>query len=212
MLFFLALTLLSIATIGSVMVYQRNTAAALKGRAKRPLLPEAEEAPAKERTFETLVPGDVVIEGSADWLIVATATYREEQDTWWLHALDSGTDRRYLEVRQLDGLHVSFLQPAPDVPTFGELFSGLTYRGQPYRLKRRGDARVTVDGDMAEVCQEGLMKYATYLGPGDAVLHIEERGSERSAFAGERAIQSTLTLMPGQRPIDPDPLFGPDDA
>ena len=207
---------LSLYAQGLMTLQQRNTFARLKGREPSPQLPPHQEAPVQERTFETLMPGDVVLEGNDDWLIVASCTYREEADTWWLHALEDGERKRFLEVRHLDGLQVSFLQPAPDVPTFGELFSGLTYHKQSYRLKRRGDARTTlsgqVEGSALAPLHQGHIKYTVYVGPGDLVLNVEEHDETRLAFAGERVLTSTLSLMPGAPLATEKPLFDDEGA
>jgi hypothetical protein len=188
MLWLLALSLLSAATLGSVLAYQR---------------PARGESHATERTLQTLRPGDVVVFGDDDWLITSTATYREEEDTWWVHVLEDGAVQRLMEVRERERWTVTLLEPAHDVPTFGSLGLGLTFRAQPFRLARRGDARVSVDGTGS--IKAGLIRYATYSGPGGAHLNVEERDEQRFAFAGEEVAASGLMLMPGEAPTE-DPL------
>lgn len=209
MLWLLALSLLSAATLGSVLAYQRGMAERLGpgGGAPRQL-PAPTEAHATERTLQTLRPGDVVVFGDDDWLITSTATYREEEDTWWVHVLDDGNEQRFMEVREREEWTVTLLESADDVPTFGSLGLGLTYRAQPYRLTRRGDARVSVDGDSGADSKSitgGLIRYATYSGPGGAHLNVEERDEVRRAYAGEEVAESGLMLMPGETPTA-DPL------
>lgn len=205
MLWLLALSLLSAATIGSVMAYQRGMAARLPdGTIRRAALPPAREDPAVERTLQTLQVGDVVVEGDEDWLITATATYREEEEVWWVHLLEDGKDRRFMEVRRRPGWTVTMLQAADDVPTFGQLGHGLTFRAQPYQLERRGDARVSLQGERMAT-GEGLLRYATYAGPAGTWLNVEEQEGRRLAFAGQTVEPTGLMLMPGARP-EADPL------
>src|SRR5690606_20602340 len=114
--------------------------------------------------------GDVIVHGEQDWLIVGTRTYREEQDVWWLHLVDSGREKRWFEVRRRDGWVAAFFEEATDVPPRGQLYDGLTHKGLPFRLVRRGDARVSVDGDTGDR-RAGLLRYATYEGPGGGYLN-----------------------------------------
>lgn len=189
------------ATLGSVVVYQRQAMARLKGADGSTLaLPAPAPGPAVERTFETLGVGDVVTWGTDDWLIRQTAMYDEEGERWWLHLLDDGVTLRFLEVRRLDGTEVVLFSRAEDAPLFGQLSQGLTFRGQPYLLDIRGDAFVSVDAVGAEKeFESGRLRYSRYQGPGGAVLVIEEQGDTRRAFAGEKVAKATVSLMPGDR-------------
>lgn len=209
MLFLLTLTLLSVVTVGSVVAYQRGAVKRLEGGDdERPALPaaveEPEEGPATDRTLETLVVGDVVIDGDEDWLIVGTLTYREEDERWFVHRLDSGAKQRWLEVRDRGGYVATWLEPATDVPSFGQLYDGLTHKGRPFRLWRRGDARVTTDGEV-DGRGAGIVRYTAYEGPGGAYLNVEEVEGKRVALSGERVVGVGLTLMPGKRPVAADP-------
>lgn len=207
MLLFLSLTALSVVTVGSVLAYQRGAQARLREAQGFPALPaHGTKAPAEERTLETLRVGDVIVQGDEDWLIVGTCTYREEQDTWWLHRVDSGGERRWFEVRKRDGWVASFFEEATDVPSFGQLYDGLTHKGSPYRLVRRGDARVSLDGE-TDGHKSGLLRYATYEGPGGGYLNVDEAGGERSSLSGERVVSEGLMLMPGERPLPEEPLL-----
>src|SRR5690606_9756109 len=130
-------------------------------------------------------------------------TYREEDEVWWVHQLDDGQRRRLMEVRDRGGWKVTMLDPADDVPTFGQLGRGITFRQQPYQLARRGDARVSTDGEVTT--KAGLLQYATYQGPGGATLNLEDRDGERRAFSGANIEGTGLMLMPGRPPED-DPF------
>ena len=209
MLLFLALTALGVVTLGSVLAYQRGAQARLLAAQSVGALPPHEEEPVTERTLETLRVGDVIVQGEQDWLVVGTCTYREEQDVWWLHVVDSGRERRWFEVRRRDGWVASFFEEATDVPPRGQLYDGLTHKGLPFRLVRRGDARVSVDGDTGER-RAGLLRYATYEGPGGGYLNVEEADGKRTSLSGERVVAEGLLLMPGERPAPLAPLL-PDD-
>jgi hypothetical protein len=203
MLLFFTLAALSVVTVGSVVAYQRGVQARLREGDEGPRLqlppPPAEPEPATERRPETLRLGDVVVDGSEDWLIVGTVTYREEGDTWWLHRLDSGREQRWMEVRDRDGVVVCFFEEATDIPAFGKLYDGLTHKGMPFQLSRRGDARVSIDGEVG-AREEGVLQYATYRGPGGAFLNVDEPESGRVALTGQRVVAEGLMLMPGERP------------
>lgn len=208
MLFLLTLTLLSVVTVGSVVVYQRGVQRRLEeedAEAKKALPPgvldeddDEEEGPVCERTLDTLRIGDVVLDGGVDWLIVGTLTFREEDEVWWLHRIDNGAAQKWLEVRDRQGLVAAYFEPATDVPTFGQLASGLTHKGRPFHLTRRGDARVTAEGDVAGR-KEGLVRYATYEGPGGSYLNVDEQDGQRISLSGERIVESGLLLLPGKR-------------
>lgn len=199
MLFLLALSVLSVATVGSVVVYQRQATARLKG--KDAPLALAAPPPAVERTFETLQAGDVVVCGGEDWVVRQRAEYDEEGDRWWLYVLDGGdadSSHRFLEVRRQDGTEVAMLSIAEDAPLFGQLGQGLTFRGDPYILQARGDARLLLDVRVdAAGLKDGRLGYARYDGPGGMRLIIEEQGGRRRAYAGELVAKKTFSLMPG---------------
>jgi hypothetical protein len=208
-LFLLALSCLAAATLGSVVVYQRGAQARLAGGGTTAALPPAsrhdeEPAPTVDKHAETLELGDVVSEGADDWVVCGTCVYREERDVWWLHVLDGGSRQKLLDVRRAargGPWEAAFLEPVDDAPLFGQLYSGLTYRGLPFTLQARGDARVTTFGDVLGRL-DGLLKYTTYAGPGGAVLVIEEEGAIRRAYFGRKVPSSSLSFMPGERPAD----------
>ncbi len=214
MLFFLALSALAAATFGSVVLYQRGEKNRLDGRVADPrlLLPErkkkepkvkradpAAPKPSEDPTLQTLARGDIVVDGNDDWLVTGSIAYREEKDTWQLHALEGGNKRRFLEVRARDGgVDVAFVDPVNGLPS-GTLLQGLTFQAQSFHLEVRGDARTVVDGDVgAGVSSGGVLAYARYGGGGGALLLVEDEGPVRRAFLGNRVPASSLTLMSGE--------------
>ena len=210
MLFFLALSCLAAATLGSVVFYQRGQSKALSGGTSlgalaAPMARALERGPGGptvDPTLDTLIIGDIVVDGDDDWIVAGTITYREERDTWWVHLLDGGTKTCWLEVRQRgrgsSAQHEgTFLEVVADAPTFGQLYGGLSFRGLPLSLEVRGDARITVEGRV-EGRGAGLLRYSSYTGPGGAALQIEEQGQERRALFGRRATTSRLSFMPGE--------------
>jgi hypothetical protein len=206
--FLFAITALVAATLGSVVVYQRGAQARLGAPTSSPAqLPrrasrerkraEDAPAPAAETTLETLDLGDVVEHADDDWVVAGAVRYREESDAWALFVLDGGTQKQLLEVTRKGGVQAAFLDVVTDAPTFGVLYQGLTYRAQPYTLQARGDARVTVQGDVVDR-RDGTLHYHRYTGPGGALLVIEEEGSARRAYAGHVVPTSTLAFMSGE--------------
>ena len=199
MLLLLALSVLSVATVGSVLVYQKQATLRLKAP-EDPL--ELPPPPAEERTFESLQIGDVVSWGDDDWVVQQRATYLEEGEIWWLYALDEGTGQDesqvFLEVRRHDGTEVAFFHIANDAPLFGQLSHGLTFRGQSFLLESRGDAVVALDARADDAgLVAGRLRYSRYRGPGGLWLTIEENNGERRAYAGETVAKKTIGLMPG---------------
>ncbi len=217
MLFFLALSALAAATFGSVVLYQRGEKRRLSDGGvvdPRLMLPEKKPAisvkpkkagrseppkAADEPTLETLSRGDIVVDGDDDWLVTGTIAYREEKDTWALHALDGGTRQRFLEVRQRGGgLDVSFVDLVDGLPS-GQLLQGLSFRGQSFALDVRGDARTSVDGEVGQrVSSGGVLAWARYSGGGGSLLLVEDEGAARRAFLGNRVPPSSLSLMSGE--------------
>lgn len=200
MLLLIALTCLAAAAAGSVVVYQRSATLRLNtvdGTARLPPKGVPGERPRAEPTLETLQFGDVVLDGTDDFVVTGTLQYREEQDQWSLHALDGGSARRFLEVRARGGVvQAAFLEPVDDAPLFGSLGQGLTYRGKALTLEARGDARASAQGEIAR--EGGLVRYARFAGPGGALLVVEELGAQRRALFGHLAPASTLTIYPGE--------------
>lgn len=204
MLLIVALSVLGVVTVGSVVAYQRGAGQRMRqlgklGRDAVRALPaheEPEDGPAEERTLDTLRVDDVVVQSHRDWIIVGTLAYSEEGERWWLHRLEDGAQRCWLEVRDRNGWTAAFLEPATDIPDFGQLYDGLTHKGMPYRLWRRGDARLIVEGDV-EGRDPGVVHYVSYEGPGEGVLNIDELGKGRISLSGERVVTGGLDLMPG---------------
>jgi hypothetical protein len=213
-LLLLALSCLAAATAGSVVVYQRAERRRLSGtntsraqltagdeRRRRP--PNHAEtrttAPAlDDPTLEALQPGDVVVDGVDDWLIVGTVTYREESDRWSMHLLEGGQRRRCLEVRARRGdVEVAFVDVAEGLPG-GQLFGGLTFGGQSFQLEGRGDARTTRAGTVEGVLSDGgTLEWARYGAAGGGLLLVEDEGPRRRGFIGQRVPASSLSVMSG---------------
>ena len=215
MLFFLALSCLAVATVGSAVAYQRGERRRLAGGDVRaPLLlvggDDARRTAGRtagrtspdatgddEPTLETLSPGDVVVDGVDDWLVTGTVRYREETDVWALHVLDGGARRRFLEVRPRRGEVEVAVVDAADDPPRGQLLGGLTFHGQVFRLEGRGDARTTTEGDAVGASRGGLLQWVRYAAAGGGVLLVEDEGAARRAFVGARVQASSLSIMSG---------------
>jgi len=217
-LFFLALSCLAVATLGSAAAYQRGERRRLAdGGVRAPAQltdgAAADDGPRAagrratgaraaaddddDPTLETLSPGDVGVDGVDDWLVTGTVRYREETDVWALHVLDGGTRRRFLEVRPRRGdVEVAVVDVADEAPR-GQLLGGLTFHGQVFRLEGRGDARTTAAGDVDAVSRGGLLQWVRYAAAGGGVLLVEDEGAARRAFIGARVQPSSLSIMSG---------------
>lgn len=203
MLFFLALSALAAATFGSVMVYQRGIAGRLPASTRAALPARTASAPpgrpSAEASLESLDVGDIVQDGDLDFVVVGVVRYREEREQWSVVRLDGGgTEQRWLEVRMSGGaLEARFFVPVTDAPTFGALGGGLTYRGRPFSLVGRGDARVSVVGETADR-RDALLKYVRYASPGGDTLVVEEEGGQKRALFGTAVPPSSLAVLGGE--------------
>ncbi len=140
--------------------------------------------------------GDIVDDGEQDYVVTGSVRYREERDTWALHALDGGARQRFLEVRRRGGgLDAAFVDLASGLPS-GQLFEGLTFQGRSFSLEVRGDAKTSIDGEV-KGRSGGLVAYARY-GASGALLLVEDEGAARRAYVGERITPSSLSLMSGE--------------
>jgi hypothetical protein len=211
-LFFVTLSVLAAATVGSVVVYQRGERRRIAGApapaprltagttppGRRAAPPTGDDGSGDEPTLETLAPGDVVVDGVDDWLVVGSVAYREEGDTWAMHLLDGGQRHRLLEVRRRRGdVEVAFLDVVDDLPR-GQLLGGLNHRGQAFQLEGRGDARTTTKGDCGEhLSRGGALEWARYGAAGGGLLLVEDEGPRRRGFVGQRVPPSSLSFMSG---------------
>jgi len=198
-LLFLALSCLAAAALGSVAVYQRgaqNRLASADGTARLPPKGTPGELRRLEVTVETLQLGDAVLDGNDDYVVIGTLAYREEQDAWTLQVLDAGASRRFLEVRNKSGVvQATLLGLVDDAPIHGHLGNGLTYRSKPLTMDARGDARTMANGD-TDRRASGMLKYARYVGPGGALLVVEEEGAEKRAYYGHALPVDGITIYP----------------
>jgi hypothetical protein len=213
--FFLALTCLAAATLGSVALYQRGEERRLL-RGERPrfllqgghddALPSApRQTPTRppaagidEPSVESLAPGDIVGDGVVDWLVAGSVYYREEDDAWALHVLDGGVRQRFLEVRRRAGrLEVSLLDVAEGLAR-GQLLDGLSFHGQSFALEGRGDARTVTRGDVGgSTSQAGTLQWTRYGAVSGALLLVEDEAAARRGFVGARIPASSLSLLSG---------------
>lgn len=201
MVMMLVLGVLSVVTVASAVAYQRNSRKALgpgspllKGPAEADAIPEDGDT-TEERRLETLRLGDVISEGIEDWIVVGRVRYEEEDEEWFLYRVDNGRHQKWLEARQRNDWQAAWLEAVDDLPDFGQLADGFSYRERVLQLWRRGDARVQVAGNVAERTTE-VIRYATYTGRGDELLCIET-GAQRRALYGTRILVNGLMLMPG---------------
>lgn len=208
MLFLLALSCLAAATVGSVVVYQKGTTKRLRegdGRGALPQLKAPDPREGHEATLDALRPGDVVLDGDDDFVVQGAVRYREERDTWSLFFLDGGNEERLLEVRKRGGaLVTTFFSVVEDAPIFGQLGTGLTYRGKPFSLDARGDARTQVEGEAGDRAG-ALLKYARYAGPGGETLVVEEEGVAKRALFGHQVPPDSLSIYGGELPSSDEP-------
>jgi hypothetical protein len=199
-LFLLALSALTAATVGSVLVYQRGErqrqlgGAPVKPRALRAA--PAPSAPKAEPSLSTLSVGDVVGDGVDDWLVVGTLAYREEDDRWALHRVQ-GTTMRWLEVRRVRGRwEAAFVDVTRELPKQGTLLDGVMVGGARVTLEQRGDARVEVHRD-CERRSGGMLRYTRYANAEGQVVLVDD-AEERYAYAGQRVVAGSLEIFSGE--------------
>lgn len=219
MVMMLVLGVLSVVTVTSAVVYQRNSRKALTQGAQllpahpRKLPPPERDAPTEDRQLDTLQVGDVILDGDEDWLICGCIRYQEEEETWFLYRVDNGSTQKWLEARHRKDWQAAWLDTVNDLPDFGQLADGFTFRQRVLQLWRRGDARLEVSGDVDGRASE-VIRYATYLGRGDEILCLEFGQNHRRALYGTRTLAHGWMLMPGSGSsfAADDPLRAPLDG
>jgi hypothetical protein len=211
-LLLLSIGVLSAMTLASVVIYQREaerralnpeqgTAGELSdaraglGRDHRAL-----PAPSQtdgERRLTTLVVGDVLIHNEEDWVVDGRLRFRDEDLGFTVLRLFDGSGHTLFLIPELESDVGAFLDVAHDVPTFGRLANTLTHSGKPYRLSRRGDALVEVDGQADPDLLAGRCQYALYAAPGRKHLLVVEKDEGRLVYSGDGQVEDAFLLMPG---------------
>jgi hypothetical protein len=201
-LFLLALSVLTAASVGSVFVYQKSAQRRQlqQGAPAKRALAQAPAPAAKPNTTEPTLPtlqvGDVVSNGVEDWLVLGTLAYREENERWALHHLQ-GDGAQWLEVRRVNGAwQAAFVSPTTAIPASGGLMDGLQVGSVSVLLEQRGDARVEVLGDCAGR-SGGLLGYLRYANPQGDVVVVDE-AARRFAYAGQRVVEGSLQIYSGE--------------
>jgi Domain of unknown function (DUF4178) len=195
----MALSILTAATVGSVVVYQRGERKrALNGggSAPRALRAAPVAAPKAEPTLSSLSTGDVVSDGIIDWLVVGTVAYREEDDRWALHRVQGDT-MRWLEVRRVRGrVEAVFVDETNALPKQGTLLDGMVVAGARVSLEQRGDARVEVSGDCGGRIG-GLLRYVRYSNAEGNVVLVDD-AETRHGYVGQRSVSGSLEVYSGE--------------
>jgi hypothetical protein len=150
-----------------------------------------------ERRLFSLVVGDVLVHNEEDWVVDGRLHFKDEDVGFYVLRLFDGLEYSRFLIPDHGSEVGAFLQNAPDVPTFGRLANTLTHQGRPYRLSRRGDAQVEVQGQADPELVSGRCQYALYAAPGRKHLLIVERNEERLAFSGDGVVEDAFMLMPG---------------
>lgn len=203
MVMMLVLGVLSVVTVASAVAYQRGSRKALSGGSPRQLAAHTSRRATKQkdvaledRRLDTLQVGDVLLDGPEDWLVVGCVRYQEEDEYWFLYRVDNGSEQKWLEARQRKDWQAAWLEMVHDLPNFGQLADGFTFRHRVLQLWRRGDARIEVTGEVDGRASETI-RYATYVGRGDELLCVESGREQQRALFGRRIVAEGLMLMPG---------------
>jgi hypothetical protein len=150
----------------------------------------------QERSVLSLRLGDVVQHLEKDYLIEGKLTYNDEGFVWHEYLLVDRGDQVWLSVEQDERLVVGLFRVVSDLPITGTPPEVITYQGVDYRLRDRGGASMTRQGEVPSYTQERC-RYFDYAGPGGKLLTVEQWGEVVAVAVGEEIRESILTILPG---------------
>jgi hypothetical protein len=102
----------------------------------------------------------------------------------------------WLSVEQDDRLVLGLFRVVTDLAIPGTPPEVIHHGGVAYRLRDRGGASVTRQGEVPSFSAERC-RYFDYQGPGGKLLTVEQWGEVVEASVGEEVAESVLEILPG---------------
>lgn len=141
---------------------------------------------------------DIVTYFGTDYMLEGRLDYMEDGYTWVTYMLVDGDDVKWLSVEDDDQLEVSLWEEVEDLQVAQNPPEFLEYRGERFRMKEKGRARVNQQGHTRN--KMGMsVEYFDYDGDGDNMLSVERWGGSVEVSIGQEIRPSTLDVLPGDQ-------------
>ncbi len=151
----------------------------------------------EERDLDSLRPGDVLLHEGKDLIIAGVAHFSQGRTHWQECFFDERHGERWMAVRADDPEHVVLGLRVQELPLGDKPPGVLEHEEKIYRLRKRGEAQVELEGAAWEDLAAGSCRYWRYSRSGVDRLWIY-RGAERQLIlAGQRVKRHLITLLPG---------------
>ncbi len=148
------------------------------------------------RKAEDVRVGDALLYMGGDFVVTGEVVLDEEGPVLRVFALTDGGKERFLLVEPGQPGIRSLLDEAPGLELPGIPPDTFPHRGVSYRLRKRGIATATSQGEVTRLSQ-GKYEYYRYAAPGRQVVLVVRREADTLAFAGEEVMPGTLEVLPG---------------
>lgn len=193
---------------GGLVLAQRRQG--LPGGGDRPALPPAGTGGggrALERTIHDVRVGDVLTQGSQDFLVEGVIQYDEDGHVWRSARVIDGTDTRWLMIglERIGPVVLRWLELDESLDLAGYPPETLFAGGVRYSLDRRGTASCRFTGDVgrlpgtrsgpAETVER--CRWWKYDAAGDDTLIVEQWSGEYRALRGTKISDALIDLIPG---------------
>ena len=151
--------------------------------------------PNAERSLQNLFVGDVVMYLDQDFMVEAHYLYDDGGWTWDDYKLVDGPQVCYMTVEEDDELEVSLNWVVDDLEVSLPLPNVIEYRGDTYRRRETGKAKVYKVGEAEE--KPDRCRYFEYQGPDGRTLGIEDYDGDIEVSVGEMVAPSSISFLPG---------------
>jgi hypothetical protein len=145
------------------------------------------------RRAEDIRIGDALLYMGSDFVVTGELVFDEEGPVLRVFAL---TDGRFLLAEPGQPGIRSLLDEASGLEMPGSPPETIPYRGVSYRMRKRGVATASSQGEVPRL-SPGKYEYYRYAAAGRQVLLALRRESDTMMFTGEELMPGTLEVLPG---------------
>ncbi len=160
---------------------------------------KAKEAAAKappRRSGDVRV-GDALLYMGSDYIVTGELIFNEEGQVFRLFTVTDGKRDRWLLAEEGQPGIRSLLEEIAGLDLAGSAPETVPHRGVSYRMRKRGMAQATSQGEVSRF-SPGQYEYYRYSAPGRQVLLALRREAETTALVGEELMPGALEILPGQ--------------
>lgn len=180
----------------ALIVVGAGAAGYLLRRRRKKKAKEAAAKPPPRRSGDVRV-GDALLYMGADYVVNGELIFSEEGQVFRLYAVTDGKKDRWLLVEEGQPGLRSLLDEASGLDLAGSAPETVPHRGVSYRMRKRGVAQATSQGEVSRL-GPGQYEYYRYAAPGRQVLMALRREAETTALSGEEIMPGALEILPGQ--------------